>query len=273
MKVILTPEHIATTAGKEILEPAVRTTLDGKLDLPEIKDLRRWLRANQADTSIPAIGYLHDIMARITADNRIDRDELLELHLAVERVIPTTFRAGVKEARRNQEAAIKEKIRERERVRKAEEKARLKEEKDRANADEIERRNRLRHEFAKVAGVSFPNEDGTERQTIIRNCRAGEPLILRHDPNNGYSAFATQVLRQTGQLIGHAPEYLAERICEAVWNGTDVFGAITSVTGGTADKPTRGVNFAVFYVDPKVSHDERDRYIQNVMAEETRKRW
>jgi len=55
MKVILTPEHIATTAGKEILEPAVRTTLDGKLDLPEIKDLRRWLRANQADTSMPAM--------------------------------------------------------------------------------------------------------------------------------------------------------------------------------------------------------------------------
>jgi transcription initiation factor IIE alpha subunit len=34
-------------------------------------------------------------MARITADGVIDRDELLELHLAVERVIPTTHRTPV----------------------------------------------------------------------------------------------------------------------------------------------------------------------------------
>jgi len=272
MNVVLTPENLSTIAGKELLELAVRTSLDGKLDLPEIKELRRWLRANQGDSSIPAIGYLHDIMARITADNRINRDELLELHLAVERVIPTSFRVGVKEARQSREAAIKKQVRERERVRKAEEKIRLKEEKDRAKAEEIERRNRLRHGFAKVAGVTFPNEDGTERQAIIKNCRAGESLILRHDPDNGYSQFATQVLRQTGQQIGHAPEYLAEQICEAVWNGTDVCGAILEVTGGMADKPTRGVNFPVFYVAPSVSHDERDRYILNVMNAEARKR-
>ncbi|NQW46869.1 MAG: hypothetical protein HQ464_03765 [Planctomycetes bacterium] len=97
-------------------------------------------------------------------------------------------------------------------------------------------------------------------------------MILRHDPDNGYSLFATQVLRQTGQQIGHAPEYLAEQICEAVWNGADVCGAILEVTGGMTDKPTRGVNFAVFYVAPSVSHDERDRYILNVMNAEARKR-
>jgi hypothetical protein len=49
--------------------------IDGKLDLPEIKELRKWLRANKENDSIAAIGYLHDIMARITADGVIDRDE------------------------------------------------------------------------------------------------------------------------------------------------------------------------------------------------------
>ena len=42
-----------------------------------------------------AIGYLYDIMARITADGVIDRDELLELHLAIERIIPTAHRTPV----------------------------------------------------------------------------------------------------------------------------------------------------------------------------------
>jgi len=76
--------------------------------------------------------------------------------------------------------------------------------------EEYARQNRLRHCFAKVAGVTFPNDDGSERQDIIKHCQPGEQLILRHDAYSDYSVFATQVLRTNGEQLGHAPEYLAE---------------------------------------------------------------
>ena len=40
-KVVLTPDQLATPAGKELLEIAVRITLDGKLDADEIKAIYR----------------------------------------------------------------------------------------------------------------------------------------------------------------------------------------------------------------------------------------
>src|SRR5690348_3869664 len=100
MRVFLTTSELETEAGKQLLELIVRVTTDGKLDLPEIKELRKWLRANKDNDSIAAIGYLHDIMARITADDVIDRDELLELHIALERAIPTAHRTPVIQARK-----------------------------------------------------------------------------------------------------------------------------------------------------------------------------
>lgn len=72
MRVFLTTPELETEAGKELFELVVRVATDGKLDLPEIKELRQWLRVNKENKSIGAIGYLHDIMTRITADGVID---------------------------------------------------------------------------------------------------------------------------------------------------------------------------------------------------------
>ena len=125
---------------------------------------------------------------------------------------------------------------------------------------------RLRHSFAKVAGVTFPNDDGSERQDIIKRCRPGEQLILRHDAYNKYSIFATQVLRANGEQLGHAPEYLAERICGEIEDGYKTVAVLTDVTGGTSDKPTRGVNFAVFFVAQDVTNEELQQYANDVLS-------
>jgi hypothetical protein len=53
---------------------------------------------------------------------------------------------------------------------------------------------RLRHAFAKVAGATFSDDDGSERQAIVRQCKSGERLILRHQPDNECSECAIQVL-------------------------------------------------------------------------------
>jgi hypothetical protein len=265
LSVVLTPENLATQAGKELLEIAVRITLDGKIDADEIKALYRCCVAHKAQEGISAIPYLIDIITRIAADKRVDRDELMELHLAIERVIPTSFRGGAKEARKSEEATRREQERERKRIEKDREKAQRKEERDRERAEEKERRERLQHFFTKVSGVSFPNDDGTERQEIIRHCRQGEILDLKRDPTNRYSRFAVKVLRQTGQQVGHVPEHWAEQACDLIDEGWDLSARITAVTGGAVGKEYRGVNMAVFYAKPTVTNGEYDAYVTAVI--------
>jgi hypothetical protein len=68
MRVYLKASDLLSSAGKQLLDLAVRIAMDGKLDLDEIKALRAWLRANESNTDIAAIGYLHDIMKRVAAD-------------------------------------------------------------------------------------------------------------------------------------------------------------------------------------------------------------
>jgi hypothetical protein len=261
MRVFLTTPELETEAGKQLLGMTVRIATDGKLDLPEIKELRKWLRENKENGSIPAIGYLHDIMARITADGVIEREELLELHLAVERVIPTTHRAQVIEARKQREAVRRDRLRESRRI----EKAKEKEERKRIRAEDYARRMRLRHSFAKVAGVTFPNDDGSKRQDVVRRCNPREWLILRHDAYNAYSMFATQVLRTNGEQLGHAPEYLAERICNEIEEGYKVIGILANTTGGTWDKPTRGANFVAIFMAQDVGNEELQQYANGVL--------
>jgi len=262
MRVFLTKLELATTVGKELLDLAVRITTDGKLDLVEIKELRGWLRQNIHNQSIAAIAYLHDIMTRITADGVIDRDELLELHVAVERVIPTSLRTPVLQARKKRETSRHDKLRERRRV----EKEKEKEAQRTLRAEEYALRMRLRHSFAKVVGVTFPNDDGSERQKILKRCKVGDRLLLEHDPNNEYSSMAIDVLRTNGQQVGHAPEYLAERIISELADGCGAVGVVTSITGGTWTKPTRGLNFAAVFVAKDVSNIDLGEYIDEVLA-------
>ncbi len=262
MRVFITTPELETEAGKQLFEIVVRVTTDGKLDLPEIKELRKWLRVNKDNESIAAIGYLHDIMTRITADGVVDRDELLELHLAVERVIPTAHRTLVIQARKKRECDRRERLGEQRRI----EKEKEQEERKPIREEEYQRRMRLRHSFAKVAGVTFPNDDGSERQEIIGRCDRGDELILRHDAYNEFSMFAVQVLRTDGEQLGHVPEYLAERIYNAIEDGYRVAGVLSEITGGAWDKPTRGVNFAAIFAANDVTHEELQQYASNVLT-------
>jgi hypothetical protein len=261
-RVYITTAELETEVGKQLLEMSIRIATDGKLDLPEIKELRSWLLSNQGNESVAAVSYLQDIMARITADRVIERDELLELHLAVERVIPTSHRHSVLQARKQQEAARRERMRERRRLQKEKED----EERKRLRAEEIARALRVRHSFGKVSGVTFPNDDGSERQAILGRCKRGEQLSLRHDADNQYSTFAIQVLRANGEQLGHAPEYLAERIYGELEDGYNVVGLLTDLTGGTWDKPTRGANFVVFFVAKDVPEHELHQYAAGALA-------
>jgi hypothetical protein len=262
MRVYLTTAELESDAGRQLLEIAVRIAIDGKLDIQEIKELCHWLRANESNTQIVAIAYLHAIMKRIAADGVIDRDELIELHCAVERVVPQSHRLPIIAARKKRDAARRERLREAKRI----QLEREKEERRRIAAEEYARSMRLRHAFAKVAGVTYPNTDGSERQEIVKRCKSGERLILRHESDNAYSEFAVQVLRENGEQLGYVPEYLAERICQELESGYLVEGFLNRVTGGTSDRPTCGVNFLTVFRAEDVNADELQAYVAEAFA-------
>jgi len=63
--------------------------------------------------------------------------------------------------------------------------------------------------FVSVAGVSYDNDDGSSRQTIISRCKPGEALMLNREPNNRFDSGAIRVTRRNGQQIGYVPAHIA----------------------------------------------------------------
>ncbi len=264
MRVYLTKSELETVAGQQLLDLAVRIASDGVLDIAEIKMLRDWLRANKDNEYVAAINYLSEIMTRIAADGVIDRDEMMELFLAIERVVPTSQRQPITRARKAREAARRTRIKAARQLQREKER----EAREQRRQEEQARRMRLRHAFAKVAGVTFPNRDGSERQEIIKQCKVGETLVFRHDANSRYSTFAMQVLRKNGRQLGHVPEYFAEQMCNELESGNRVIGVIKDLTGGTWEKPIRGVNFLTIFAASDVSLQELEQYVNRIFAEE-----
>ena len=100
--------------------------------------------------------------------------------------------------------------------------------------------------YSKIQGVTYTNRDGTERQEIIANlCYPGQQLVLMRAPNQ-YNAnnLDIYIAFQIGQVSNEMADLLAPILAE----GGVVRANITEITGGTEDKPTRGVNveFALY---------------------------
>lgn len=235
---MLTDEDLKTATGVELLDIATRITSDNQLDIGEVNELRRWLKRNATGTAINAVKKLAELMARIAADGVVDRDELIQLQMAVERVIPPL---SLPPAKPKAKKATKKK------------------------APKKQAAPRIRHLFSKVAGVTFENKDGSDRQQIVSMCKPREYLSLVHEPSNRYSDVATQVLRLSGEQLGYLPEHLAEDVCEMRESGLDVAAYVTQITGGSSDRPTRGANIAVFIAEPECKPEDVSQYIKNVM--------
>lgn len=104
---------------------------------------------------------------------------------------------------------------------------------------------------SKVAGVTFRNDDGSDRQDYIRSyCRPGSDIILKREPDNPYDSNAVAVWVKGNVLasevqIGYLKAEVAEEIADYMDGGGVVEAQITEVTGGTRDKPTFGVNISL----------------------------
>lgn len=84
----------------------------------------------------------------------------------------------------------------------------------------------------KVKGVTFRNDDGTDRQTILRHCHAGDQLRFGFYRYQGAPAYT--VVSDWGQL-GNLSADLAEELAEMISrrkNKCLILGEILNISGG-----------------------------------------
>ena len=105
----------------------------------------------------------------------------------------------------------------------------------------------------KVAGVTYDNPDGKDRQSIIKkNCKQGMNLILKREPDNPYDKNAVGVwiktksfLSSSEDQIGYLKKMDAKLVSDNLGKNKSIKAKITNVTGGTKGKETRGVNIEI----------------------------
>lgn len=98
---------------------------------------------------------------------------------------------------------------------------------------------------SKVVGVTRHNHDGSDRQFIAGQCRAGEQLTLRREPDNSQDPNAVAVFRENGDQVGYLSASVAEQLAPLLDADAPITAEVSEVTSGTADRPSFGVNIRI----------------------------
>lgn len=82
-----------------------------------------------------------------------------------------------------------------------------------------------------LAGESFRNDDGSDRQAEIRRCSVGDHVGLVREPYNPYDSNCVAVYSARGVQIGCIPRSAAW-IAERIDKGYPITGEILSIGSG-----------------------------------------
>jgi hypothetical protein len=91
----LTKGHLASSAGQEFLRLLLDIGKDGILEYEELERLSEWLNHNKK-SEIPAVAFLFRLMVQVCEDQKITAEELVDLQLGIEKVLPPTTRAEIR---------------------------------------------------------------------------------------------------------------------------------------------------------------------------------
>jgi hypothetical protein len=167
------------------------------LSKDEIVQLVRWLRTNK-NCELPAAVFLGAAVEQIVADKLISPEEMVELHKAIEKVMPSDARETAIESRKAIEVATKQRQKATVEANRLLERERKERECEQRRQ---ERANRPAGFYSKIYGVTHQNRDGTDRQTIIRdNVTPGMTLIYKREPDNPFDEYAISLWVKTKSL-------------------------------------------------------------------------
>lgn len=66
-----------------------------------------------------------------------------------------------------------------------------------------------KHFYSKVAGVTFANEDGVGRESLVRCCKTFDMVSLVREPENPHGSTAVAVKNAAGAKLGYLPREVA----------------------------------------------------------------
>ncbi len=127
----------------------------------------------------------------------------------------------------------------------------------------------MREIKAEVVGLSHENPDTTDRQSLVRKCKVGDFLQLRHNPYNPIDNCAIEIYHQFREFlggifynqIGFLSQHLTPDIVAHFEAGGIAFAKIVQLTGGTWTNPTIGVNIIVYLLHEQGSNDYFDNQL------------
>ena len=105
--------------------------------------------------------------------------------------------------------------------------------------------------YSKVAGVTFEN-----RQELVKQLAAGQPLELRREADNAHDANAIAVFAE-GMQIGYLKRSIARHLAPNFDQGIGYEAVVVQVTG--SDEKNWGVNVFIRRTDASVSAEADDR--------------
>jgi hypothetical protein len=94
----LTKGQLATPVGQDFLSLLLDIGKDGVLEYEELERLSNFLNRSK-NCEIPGISFLFNLMIEVCEDQKITSEELVEIQLGIERVLPPATRAEIKRSR------------------------------------------------------------------------------------------------------------------------------------------------------------------------------
>ena len=98
-RVTLTRAHLKMPEIEEFVVLLVNIASDGVLAYEDLQKLTDWLNSH-VHLDVPAVKFMVDLLVRICADGKITDEEVFEIQLAIERVLPKEYRSQITEARK-----------------------------------------------------------------------------------------------------------------------------------------------------------------------------
>jgi hypothetical protein len=98
-RIALTPAQRESPIGQELINLLIQISHDGPVTEKGIRQLNDWLEV-RADSEILAIDFLLGISRKVLRLGKATREEMCEMQLAIERVLPKNLRPDIVEKRR-----------------------------------------------------------------------------------------------------------------------------------------------------------------------------
>jgi hypothetical protein len=128
----------------------------------------------------------------------------------------------------------------------------------------IEQPQMVRHFHTKIRGISMEQE----RQVNAAAVRPGDQLAL-HSPDPPLAKFPHAIeirTRANETMLGYLSDKIAKDVSRQIEQGWRFVVIAKDTTGGTPDKPTRGINLVVVEVGPGHSEADAVAYINALVA-------